>query len=396
MANAFLKAEQIVRQALALLRREVVLPTLVWTDAVDNWDGAKDDTVSIRVPAYTTARTRVMRSGDQLTKDNLSETKVDMTLDTHIYKLIGITDEELTLDIREFGTQVTMPAVQAVVQGLEDAVATEMSGATYAADRTIEVDDTDPYDSLIDARKALNNANVPQGGRGLVVGSDIEAKILKSDHLAKFQESGSDTAFREAIIGRIAGFTAVSSNAIAPAEGYAFHKTAFALSTRTPKKPEGATWGATESSNGFTLRTLRDYDPNYAEDRLLVDLFAGTNHVADAGYFDANGKWQPFTGTIGDSVTLSTSAAADDIIDATAHGFVAGDRVVFTALTGGSGLTTNREYFVIADNLAANTFQVSETVGGDAALFSTDITAGTVQEGGSSQFIRAVKLIDEA
>lgn len=82
----------------------------------------------------------------------------------------------------------------------------------------------------------------------------------------------------------------------------------------------------------------------------------------------------------GADVTLSNpSAAADDIIDTTAaHGFVAGDRVRFTALTGGAGLSTNTDYYVIAANLAAQTFQVSATPGGTAVNFTTDITAGTV------------------
>lgn len=181
MANAFLKAAQIARQAIGLLQRETVLPRLVWADAIDDWRGALNDTVSIRVPAYLTARTRAMRSGAALTADDLAETKVDVTLDTHIYEYLRIMDEELTLDITNFGAQVTQPAVQAVARGLEDALVSEISGATYPAARTIEVDNTNPYDSIVDARKALSDANVPFAQRVLVVGSQIEARLLKSD-----------------------------------------------------------------------------------------------------------------------------------------------------------------------------------------------------------------------
>lgn len=83
-------------------------------------------------------------------------------------------------------------------------------------------------------------------------------------------------------------------------------------------------------------------------------------------------------GGSGAPVTLQTSAAADDIIDATAHGFAVGDKVKFTALTGGTGLTVDQVYEVIAANHGANTFQVSATAGGSAVNFTTDITAGTV------------------
>lgn len=78
-------------------------------------------------------------------------------------------------------------------------------------------------------------------------------------------------------------------------------------------------------------------------------------------------------------IALATSAAADDIIDTgAAHGFGAGEVVQFPTLTGGAGLTAETIYYVIAANLAAQTFQVSETPGGSAKLFTTDITAGTV------------------
>ena len=73
------------------------------------------------------------------------------------------------------------------------------------------------------------------------------------------------------------------------------------------------------------------------------------------------------------------SAEADDIIDtATAHGFTAGQRVMFESITGGAGLTALTPYFVIAANLAATTLQVSLTSGGAAINFTTDITAGVL------------------
>ena len=80
------------------------------------------------------------------------------------------------------------------------------------------------------------------------------------------------------------------------------------------------------------------------------------------------------------TITLASSLATNDIINtATAHGYVAGDRIVFPTLTGGAGLATGTDYFVIAANLAAQTFQVSATAGGTAVNFTTDITAGSVQ-----------------
>lgn len=72
-----------------------------------------------------------------------------------------------------------------------------------------------------------------------------------------------------------------------------------------------------------------------------------------------------------------TSVASTDIFTATAHGYAAGDLVVFTALTGGTGLKLNYPYFVIATNLAANTFMISETPGGATVDHTTNVTAGS-------------------
>lgn len=393
MASNFIKATQVVRTALGLLERELVLPRLVWRDAGADFTGSADDTVSLRVPAYMAARTRALRGGTPITVDELNETKVDLTLDTDVYKAIGVSDEEMTLDIVSFGEQVLTPMMSAVARGVEDNVASTIANASYAT--TLEVDNTDPYDTLIDARAALNKANIPQNMRTLLVGSDLEAKILKSDRFTAQigGESAASDALRDAVIGKIAGFTVVTSNAIDPDEGVAFHQTAFALAMRAPIVPDGAAWGTTQSFNGLAMRLLRDYDFLNVRDRVLADVFIGSDVVTDLGVVDSEGRFTPDPLGQGDTITLATSAAADDIIDtATAHGFVAGQAVVFPTLTGGTGLTAGTTYYVISANLAAQTFQVSATPGGSAALFSADITAGTVKR--AQTLVRAVKLID--
>ncbi|MDP1793553.1 MAG: P22 phage major capsid protein family protein, partial [Acidimicrobiales bacterium] len=122
--NDFVKAEQVLAQMLGLLERDTVLAQFTWRDPkIDaSYKGAKDDTVTLAVPAFTTARTRVMRGGQPIIIDKLTETKVDVKLDTHVYKAIGISDEEMTLDIKDFGEQVTAPAMGSVVRKVDDAV----------------------------------------------------------------------------------------------------------------------------------------------------------------------------------------------------------------------------------------------------------------------------------
>jgi hypothetical protein len=73
-----------------------------------------------------------------------------------------------------------------------------------------------------------------------------------------------------------------------------------------------------------------------------------------------------------------TATASTDLVNVTAHGFAAGDKVTFVALTGGAGLTKGQAYYVMSWGLAANAFKVSATSGGSAVDIGTDYSALTV------------------
>lgn len=308
MANDFVKAERVVSTALGLLEREVVLPNLVWRDAAGDFRGAKDDTISVRLPAYFKAQKRALRSGAARTKSSLFERKVDVTLDTDVYGDIPITDEELTLDIEDFGRQVLNPTLRGIGRGLEDELVTTMTGATYA--HTLPLDLLDPYNTAVDARELLNNARVPFDMRTLAVGSSVESAILKSEHFNRVDQSGTDSALREAVIGRIAGMTVVSVPALPVDEAYAFHRTAYVQSARAPIVPAGAPWGATQSFNGFAIRTVRVFDPDAVEDRFILDAWTGCNTVTDIGHLD------PDTGVFEPAEDPSEAGAAEHFIRA--------------------------------------------------------------------------------
>jgi len=286
VANTFLKSETIARTALGLLQREIVLPRLVWGYGAADFRGAKDDTVTLRLPAVLSARDYEWRTrGSAIVIDDLTEVGVDVTLDTHPYSAVAITDEQLTLDIVSFGEQVLMPQVRAVAERLENLIATTIEGATVPAasalTHTIGTDDA--YVTALAARTQLNLNNVPMSERVLLLGANLEADFLGSERLSDVDRSGSDSALRDASIGRVAGFTVVTSNAIDPDAGYAFHRTAVAFGNVAPVVPDGVNAGASETYAGLAMRWIRDYDPNYLRDRSVVSSFAGAASVEDDG-----------------------------------------------------------------------------------------------------------------
>lgn len=79
------------------------------------------------------------------------------------------------------------------------------------------------------------------------------------------------------------------------------------------------------------------------------------------------------------SITTLTSVSATDVFTTgSSHGYVVGDPVWFSGLTGGAGLTANQVYYVISVP-SATTFTVSATLGGAIFNHTTDISAGVVQ-----------------
>ncbi len=72
-----------------------------------------------------------------------------------------------------------------------------------------------------------------------------------------------------------------------------------------------------------------------------------------------------------------TGTEATNLINHAGHTFVAGDPVVFTALTGGAGFTVGVPYFVVSP-VAGVSYQLAITSGGAAINFTTDISAGTI------------------
>jgi coat protein Gp5 len=408
VANTFVKAQKITATALGLLQREIVLPQLVWMDATTaaDWVGNAGDTVSIRVPARTTARTRQLRAARGtasegegiITMDNLVETKVDVTLDEAIYSAVPTTDEEETLDIVSYGTQILTPMVRAVAEGAENKIAKTMQDATYAT--TISgISSSNTFEKMVDARQALNEANVPMTERYVVLGTALESMFLKDPHLSHFDQSGDNNALRDATIGSIAGFGRILvSQAIEPNEGYAFHRTAYSAVMVAPKIPSGASFGARQSLAGVGMRWIKDYDFRNASDRSMVDVYMGCNIIAD-GPASNEVQTVTITGTpTGGSFTLTYEGKTTAAI---AYNATAAQ--VRTALIAGTDLTANQisaaggplpgtavtVTFDTGTNVSQMTAAGSLTGGTTPAVAVTTSTAGGA---GDRAFVRAVRL----
>lgn len=165
----------------------------------------------------------------------------------------------------------------------------------------------------------------------------------------------------------------------------------------TPAAPAAgiAFWSLHSAYSTTGTNELAGGAPTYARKAAAYSAAAGGSKASSAGQtFDVPagatvawvGRWSLVTGGTffgmgpaggGARRQFNVSDAADvtaNTIDSPAHGFVAGNQVVFWAAAGAglpTGLAEGTIYFVIAAGLTTDVFSVSATSGGSAI----DITA---------------------
>ena len=312
MAHVFVKPSLVVQTAVEILQRQRVLQALVTTDGLGDFGGSSNDTINIRIPAIAGAHTRTLRSADRtLTTDDLVEYNIPVQLTDHVYSAIKLTDEQRTLDITDFARQVAMPQVSALAYKLEDKIADLIDSPTY--DEVLAISPSDTFPAIIDARRKLNDANVPDQNRVLVVGSAVEAQILKDDQFRQFQQSGDSNALRRAFLGEIAGMRVFRSNAIPSDTAYEWHPTAFVYVSRAPKMSEGVVASASYAADNVALRWLADWSYTEIGLRSLIDVFTGYKVITEQnGDFVRGVKMRlSITGiSLGDDFGVTAAAGA--------------------------------------------------------------------------------------
>lgn len=81
----------------------------------------------------------------------------------------------------------------------------------------------------------------------------------------------------------------------------------------------------------------------------------------------------------GTTLTGLAAEADTELFTKEAHGLIVGDRIIFPALTGGTGITAATTAYYVKTVPSADTFTISATPGGDTQAISTDVTDGSVR-----------------
>lgn len=263
------------------LSRMLVLPRTVSMIPGGEFAGDNGDTITVRVPQPGSSRTQAT-PGATITYDDVTEIPVTVQLQ-HLYHAKLISDEELSLDLVDFGRQITRHQVDAVATGAEDTLADVMNGLAADDSFALTASADDTKDIVLAARAELTRNDCPATDRFLAASPEIITRLLKVDEFVKVNEAGSSSALRSAIVGTIYGLTVVETNALTAGTAVAYHRSGFAMANRIPVQPRGANDSSTASKDGMGMRHIFQYVPDKLSDASVVSTFAGASAVYEDG-----------------------------------------------------------------------------------------------------------------
>ncbi|WP_395295412.1 P22 phage major capsid protein family protein [Kitasatospora hibisci] len=267
--NHFEQSDIMARVGIGLLEAQLVLGRLVHRDAEKDFSGGVGSRVRVRLPNIVKAQ--AFTGSVSAIATQINERSVPVELKTHAVSAVDLTDEDLTLDIVDFGAQVLVPQTAGVGEFVEQTIAAEMNKLSTAAN-ALEIDAAFPRKAVIAAGAVLDKAKVGNR-RYLVVDADVKAAMLADPNLSAVDDAGSANTLREGVVGRLYGFDVYFSPFIKGA--VAFASEAFALAVRAPNAPLGVAYAASVQSQGYALRYLRDFNSEALQERSIVSTFVG-------------------------------------------------------------------------------------------------------------------------
>jgi hypothetical protein len=298
MTNTIITPSLIAKTALATLHHSLVFANLVWRDFDADFTGKQGDTVTIRKPATFTAEEFDRSNGIQL--QEIKENSTTVELDTIANVSVPVTDEEMTLEIESFETQVLNGMVFAIAEKIDgDLAELAVDTANGGGGGGVADGSTKPTDAYRGALAILGRNKLPLTERFAVVSPEAHADVLGQDELIKVNESGTPNGLRNGLIGDLIGFRNYTTGVLGfgpgnkgEADGVAFHRQALALIVRPLNTPKGVADNqvARESFNGLSMRVVYAYNSNKKQDEVSVDVLYGKKALRPEGAVELDFK----------------------------------------------------------------------------------------------------------
>lgn len=204
MANTILTLDLVAREALMLLRSTLVGARLFDRRYEANFTGeeAVGDTIRIRRRGVGTVR----EFTSSITVDDITETKVDLTLEKHFDVSFAVTSKQWTLDITDFSEQFLAPNVLALAEKVDAYALGKLADLPYVGGPSESAPAALPttVGHLAGIDRKLNDLKVPMGGRVQLCSPTYKEALLSIDSFVEADKRGDGgIAIEEARMGRL-------------------------------------------------------------------------------------------------------------------------------------------------------------------------------------------------
>jgi hypothetical protein len=202
MSNTFLTPSIIAKEALMVLRNNLVFANLVHRDYSSEFAAKVGDTITIRKPATFEAKEFDATSG--ISVQDVTEQGVAVKLDKHLDVSFEITSKERALELQDFSQQVLVPAMSAFGQKIDEYLAGLYVDIPYYTGTPGTTPSTAA--DIANCGKVLNINKAPMRDRQLVIDPEAQAKLIVLDSFMEVDKAGTTEALRNANLGRLLGF----------------------------------------------------------------------------------------------------------------------------------------------------------------------------------------------
>lgn len=196
------------QEGLAILEENMVAANLVHRDFEDKI-ASFGDVVNTRRPGEFKKKRR--SDGSTYVAQAANSTNVRVPLDQWFYNSFVIKDGEASLSFQDLITTYLLPAMQVVARSVDCAVLGQihkyLNTPAKRAGRLGNLSAADSHETILDARKVLNDNKAYPQGRSLILSSASETAMLKNDLFIRADKRGDGgSALETARLGHILGF----------------------------------------------------------------------------------------------------------------------------------------------------------------------------------------------
>lgn len=208
MSNAFITTDLVAREALMLLRNNLVAARLFDRQYESEFTGQEKVGDTIRLRRRDEGSVQEFTS--TITKDVINETNIDLVLEKHFDASFQVTSRELTLSIQDFSSQIIAPRIIQIAEAVDNYALTKLAdvpsfgGPSAAAPAALPASIGD----VATIRQTLNEQKVPLQQRLQIVSPEYEAVLLGIDSFVEANKRGDNgRAIDSANLGFVMGMS---------------------------------------------------------------------------------------------------------------------------------------------------------------------------------------------